>query len=245
MVSCNRRLGRKPAEFYNRSQPAKHEPREESGMGSKGTVLREYLRMAPVIPVVTIEDARLSIDLAHTLVHAGLPVIEVTLRTSAALDAINAIAKAVPAAVVAAGTVLTRNQIHDVADAGAKFIVTPGTPLKLAEHLHDSPIPVMPGCATVSEAMTLAEMGFDALKFFPAAIAGGPAWLKAVHGPLPHLTFCPTGGIDRTSARSYLSLPNVACVGGTWVTPADAMRKGDLAEIGRLASDAASLRAET
>lgn len=214
-------------------------------MGSEGRVLSKYLRLAPVIPVVTIEDARLSIDLAHTLVGAGLPVIEVTLRTSAALDAISAIAKAVPEAVVAAGTVLTRSQIREVADAGAKFIVTPGTPLKLAEALRESPIPVMPGCATVSEAMALAEMGFGALKFFPAAVSGGPAWLKAVHGPLPNLSFCPTGGIDRTSARSYLSLPNVACVGGTWVTPAEAMRKGDFAEIGRLAADAASLRAET
>ncbi|WP_414472077.1 bifunctional 4-hydroxy-2-oxoglutarate aldolase/2-dehydro-3-deoxy-phosphogluconate aldolase [Microvirga sp. M2] len=214
-------------------------------MGSEGSILRDYLRMAPVIPVVTIEDARFSIDLAHTLVRAGLPVIEVTLRTPAALDAISAIAKAVPEAVVAAGTVLAPSQIRDVVDAGAKFIVTPGTPLQLAENLREAPIPVMPGCATVSEAMTLAELGFNALKFFPAAVSGGPAWLKAVSGPLPNLSFCPTGGIDRASAGSYLALSNVACVGGTWVTPADAMRRGDLAEIGRLASDAASLRAQT
>ena len=214
-------------------------------MASESDILRNYLRLAPVIPVVTIEDARISIDLAQALVRAGLPVIEVTLRTSAALDAISAIAKAVPDAVVAAGTVLTRAQIREVADAGAKFIVTPGTSLKLAEDLQDASIPVMPGCATVSEAMTLAEMGFDYLKFFPAAVSGGPAWLKSVHGPLPNLMFCPTGGIDRTSAGSYLSLPNVACVGGTWVTPADAMKKGDLAQIERLAFDAAALRSQT
>jgi 2-dehydro-3-deoxyphosphogluconate aldolase/(4S)-4-hydroxy-2-oxoglutarate aldolase len=214
-------------------------------MASENSILRNYLRLAPVIPVVTIEDARISIDLAQTLVRAGLPVVEVTLRTSAALDAISAIAKAVPEAVVAAGTVLTRSQIREVVDAGAKFIVTPGTSLKLAEDLREASIPVMPGCATVSEAMTLAEMGFDSLKFFPAAASGGSAWLKSVHGPLPNLTFCPTGGIDRTSAASYLSLPNVACVGGTWVTPAEVMKKGDLAQIERLASDAASLRSQT
>lgn len=217
----------------------------ETGMASEGTVLRDYLRLAPVVPVVTIDDARISIDLAQALVRAGLPVVEVTLRTPAALDAISAIAKAVPEAVVAAGTVLTRSQIREVVDAGAKFIVTPGTPRKLAEDLSEATIPVMPGCSTVSEAMTLADMGFKYLKFFPAAVSGGAAWLKAIGGPLPHLVFCPTGGIDRASAGSYLALPNVACVGGTWVTPADAMKKGDIAQIERLASEAASLRAET
>lgn len=206
------------------------------------STLQSYLRLAPVIPVVTIDDARISIDLAQTLVGAGLPVVEVTLRTSAALDAISAIAKAVPEAVIAAGTVLAKSQIREVMDAGAKFIVTPGTPVKLAEALSEASIPVMPGCATVSEAMTLADLGFQHLKFFPAAASGGAAWLKSVHGPLPNLMFCPTGGIDRTSAGSYLSLPNVACVGGTWVTPAEAMRKGDMAQIGRLAAEAASLR---
>ncbi|WP_445504659.1 bifunctional 4-hydroxy-2-oxoglutarate aldolase/2-dehydro-3-deoxy-phosphogluconate aldolase [Microvirga sp. G4-2] len=212
---------------------------------SHSDVLRDQLRLAPVIPVVMVDDARISIDLAHTLVRAGLPVIEITLRTSAALDAISAIAKAVPEAVVAAGTVLERSQVREVVDAGAKFIVTPGTPMQLAEDLRAAPIPVMPGCATVSEAMTLAAMGFRYLKFFPAAASGGTAWLKSVHGPLPNLMFCPTGGIDRTSSPSYLSLPNVACVGGTWVTPAEAMKKGDLAAIERLAADAASLRAQT
>ncbi|MXQ12831.1 bifunctional 4-hydroxy-2-oxoglutarate aldolase/2-dehydro-3-deoxy-phosphogluconate aldolase [Microvirga makkahensis] len=214
-------------------------------MASEGTVLRDYLRLAPVIPVVTITDARISIDLAHALVRAGLPVIEVTLRTSAALDAISAIAKAVPEAVVAAGTVLAKSQIRETIDAGAKFIVTPGTPPKLAQALSEATVPVMPGCTTVSEAMALADMGFSHLKFFPAAVSGGVAWLKSVHGPLPNLLFCPTGGIDRASAASYLSLPNVACVGGTWITPADAMRSGDLAEIERLARDAASLRGQT
>jgi 2-dehydro-3-deoxyphosphogluconate aldolase/(4S)-4-hydroxy-2-oxoglutarate aldolase len=204
--------------------------------------LLDYIRLAPVIPVVTIDDPRLSIDLAHTLVEAGLPVIEITLRTPGALDAISAIAKAVPEAVLAAGTVLHPSQIQEVADAGAKFIVTPGTPLRLAERLSEAPIPVMPGCATVSEAMALFSLGFESLKFFPAAASGGAAWLKSVQGPLPKISFCPTGGIDLASAPSYLSLSNVPCVGGTWITPADALKAGDFAAIGRLASQAAALR---
>jgi 2-dehydro-3-deoxyphosphogluconate aldolase/(4S)-4-hydroxy-2-oxoglutarate aldolase len=212
-------------------------------MQTKTETLLAYARLAPVIPVVTIEDARRSIDLAETLVRAGLPVVEVTLRTPAALDAIAAIAKAVPEAVVAAGTVIDPRQIGEVADAGAKFIVTPGTPLRLAEALAEAPIPVMPGSATASEAMTLAALGFRALKFFPAAASGGAAWLKAIHGPLPHLTFCPTGGIDLANAPSYLALPNVACVGGTWVTPAKAIQNGDFAAVERLAREAARLRA--
>ncbi len=214
-------------------------------MSDKTTLLQSYIRQAPVVPVVTLDDARMSIDLAHTLVKAGLPVVEVTLRTPNALDVINAIAKAVPEAVVAAGTVLSPSQIREAIDAGAKFIVTPGTPLGLAEHLREASVPVMPGCSTVSEAMALSGLGFQVLKFFPAAASGGAAWLKSVRGPLPHLSFCPTGGIDRTNAGSYLSLPNVVCVGGTWVTPADALNRGDLSEIGRLASDAAALRPQT
>ena len=175
-------------------------------MPSKAETLLSYARLAPVIPVVTIEDARRSIDLAQTLVGAGLPVIEITLRTPAALDAIAAIAKAVPDAVVAAGTVVRPSQIREVVDAGAKLIVTPGTPLPLAEALAEATIPVMPGCATPSEAMSLAGLGFRALKFFPAAASGGVAWLKAVAGPLPDLIFCPTGGID-LKHRAHLSRP--------------------------------------
>jgi 2-dehydro-3-deoxyphosphogluconate aldolase / (4S)-4-hydroxy-2-oxoglutarate aldolase len=206
------------------------------------STLHGYVRLAPVIPVLTITDPRVSIDLAHALVQAGLPVIEVTLRTAGALDAINAIAKAVPDAVVAAGTVVEPSQIQEVVDAGAKFIVTPGTPLRLAERLREAAIPVMPGCSTVSEAMALQSLGFEFLKFFPAAASGGAAWLKSLQGPLPMLSFCPTGGIDLASAPSYLSLKNVPCVGGTWITPADALASGDFGRIGRLAAEAAALR---
>ena len=211
-------------------------------MPDKPSTLRDYLSRAPVIPVVTLDDTRRSIDLAQALVGAGLPMIEVTLRTPGALDAISAIAKAVPEAIVAAGTVIDPGQIAEVADAGAKFIVTPGTPLRLAERLREAPIPVMPGCSTVSEAMTLSDLGFEILKFFPAAASGGVAWLKSIHGPLPKLSFCPTGGVDLASAPSYLALPNVPCVGGTWMTPSDALKAGDFSRIGRLASEAASLR---
>lgn len=213
-------------------------------MSAHAPILLGYARLAPVIPVLTINDPRTSIDLAKALVQAGLPVIEVTLRTPGALDAINAIAKAVPDAVVAAGTVVEPSQIQEVADAGAKFIVTPGTPVRLAEHLREGPLPAMPGCSTVSEAMTLMSLGFEVLKFFPAAASGGAAWLKSLQGPLPKLSFCPTGGIDLASAPSYLSLANVPCVGGTWITPADALESGDFARIGRLAAEAAALRAK-
>jgi 2-dehydro-3-deoxyphosphogluconate aldolase/(4S)-4-hydroxy-2-oxoglutarate aldolase len=211
-------------------------------MNVKTDTILSYARLGPVIPVVTIEDARRSIDLAQALVAGGLPVVEITLRTEAALDAIAAIAKAVPEAVVAAGTVVDRSQIGEVIDAGAKMIVTPGTPVNLAEALAAAEIPVMPGCSTPGEAMTLAAMGFRALKFFPAAASGGAAWLKAVAGPLPHLTFCPTGGIDLASAPTYLALPNVPCVGGTWVAPAKAIADGDFAGIERLAREASTLR---
>ena len=159
-----------------------------------------------MIPVVTIDDPAQAVPLAETLVASGLPVVEVTLRTPKALDAIAAIARAVPEAIVAAGTVVRPAQIGEATRAGAAFIVTPGTPRALAEALAEAPIPVMPGCATVSEAMALAELGFTALKFFPAAASGGAAWLKGIAGPLPHLAFCPTGGIDAANASS-LSRP--------------------------------------
>jgi 2-dehydro-3-deoxyphosphogluconate aldolase/(4S)-4-hydroxy-2-oxoglutarate aldolase len=212
-------------------------------MATHAETLLAYARRAPVIPVVTIEDARHAIPLARTLVDAGLPVVEITLRTAAALDAIAAIAKAVPEAVVAAGTVVRAAQIREVADAGAKFIVTPGTPPRLADALADGPIPAMPGCATASEALALAERGFEVLKFFPAGPSGGPAWLKAIAGPLPQLMFCPTGGIDPGNAASYLALRNVACVGGSWMAPPDAIAAGEFARIGLLAREAAALRA--
>jgi 2-dehydro-3-deoxyphosphogluconate aldolase/(4S)-4-hydroxy-2-oxoglutarate aldolase len=211
-------------------------------MASKTDTILAFARLAPVIPVVTIEDARRSIDLAQALVRAGLPVIEVTLRTAAALDAIAAMAKAVPEAVIGAGTVTRASQIAEAADAGARFIVSPGTPHGLAEALAEAPIPVLPGSSTPSEAMALADLGFEVLKFFPAEASGGVAWLKAVAGPLPHLKFCPTGGLDPRNTPAYLALPNVICVGGAWMAPPKAIADGDFATIERLSREAAALR---
>ena len=211
-------------------------------MPSKTETILNYIRLAPVIPVVTIEDARRSIDLAQTLVRAGLPVVEVTLRTAAALDAIAAIAKAVPEAIVAAGTVVRASQIAEVMDAGAKLIVTPGTPPALADALASASIPAMPGCSSATEAMALADRGFEVLKFFPAEASGGAAWLKAIGGPLPHLKFCPTGGLSLKNAPDYLALPNVPCIGGTWMVPNQAVANGDFATIERLSREAAALR---
>lgn len=210
-------------------------------MTSRTDALRGYARRAPVIPVVTIEDPERAVPLAETLVAAGLPVVEVTLRTPAALDAIAAIARAVPGAVVAAGTVASAEDVRRVAEAGATFIVTPGTTPRLAEALANGPLPAMPGCATAAEAMALAEHGFAVLKFFPAAASGDVAWLRSVAGPLPRLSFCPTGGIDLAGAPAYLALANVVCVGGSWMVPAAAVASGDFATIGRLAREAAGL----
>lgn len=211
-------------------------------MRDKTEAVLAMARRAPVIPVVTIEDARGAVPLARALVEAGLPVVEVTLRSEAALDAIAAIAREVPDAVVAAGTVIASGQIAQAVDAGARFIVTPGTPGRLAEALATASIPVMPGCSTATEALTLADLGFEALKFFPAGASGGAAWLKSIHGPLPRLRFCPTGGIDAANAATYLALPNVVCVGGSWMAPAALVAAGDFAGIGRLAREAAALR---
>lgn len=203
--------------------------------------LLQAVSRAPVIPVVTIDDAGLAPDLASALLHEGLPVIEVTLRTPHALDAIRAIARQVPEAYVVAGTITTPSQIGEAIDAGAQALVTPGTSSRLAEALAGAPVPALPGCASVSEALTLMELGFDVLKLFPASVVGGPSFLKAIHGPLPSLRFCPTGGIDVRGARDYLACPNVVCVGGTWVTPKAALASRDLATIRDLARKAAAL----
>jgi 2-dehydro-3-deoxyphosphogluconate aldolase / (4S)-4-hydroxy-2-oxoglutarate aldolase len=197
-------------------------------------------RNAPVVPVVTIEHASDAVPLAKALVAGGLAAIEVTLRTNAALDAVTAITEQVPEAVVGLGTVLHAGSIVEFAvRAGVKFLVSPGTTRALAEAFADAPIPCLPGCATVSEAMMLADRGFQVLKFFPAEASGGIAWLKAVAAPLPDIRFCPSGGINRNNAAAYLALPNVAAVGGTWVAPQDAIAAGDFARITALAREAA------
>ena len=204
---------------------------------------RPLLAATPVIPVLTIERTADAVPLARALASGGLSVIEVTLRTAAALEAMRAIAQEVPDTVVGAGTVVREADIEAAVQAGARYLVTPGTPATLVAALTRAPVPVIPGCATVSEAMALAERGFDVLKFFPAEVAGGVAWLKSVAGPMPALRFCPTGGIDAGNAEAYLALPSVVSVGGSWVAPRDAVAGGDFARITALARAARALRA--
>jgi 2-dehydro-3-deoxyphosphogluconate aldolase/(4S)-4-hydroxy-2-oxoglutarate aldolase len=196
----------------------------------------------PVIPVLTIERTADAVPLARALAAGGLRVIEVTLRTKAAIDAIKAIAAEVPDCIVGVGTVTRAADIASAIAAGAKYLVSPGTPAELAAALADASVPVLPGCATVSEAMALSGRGFKVLKFFPAEASGGIAWLKSIAAPLPDIKFCPTGGIDGRNAAAYLACPNVLAVGGSWVAPKDALAAGDFARITKLASEAATLR---
>jgi 2-dehydro-3-deoxyphosphogluconate aldolase/(4S)-4-hydroxy-2-oxoglutarate aldolase len=196
---------------------------------------------APVIPVLTVADVADAVPLARALVAGGLPVLEVTLRTAAALDAIAVIAREVPEAIVGVGTVAEPADVTRAIDAGAKFLVTPGTPPALAEALARAAVPAIPGCATVSEAMALMGHGFRVLKFFPAEACGGVKWLQAVAAPLPEARFCPTGGIDMKNAGTYLAQPNVVAVGGSWVAPKDALASGDFDRVTALAHDAAGL----
>ncbi len=200
------------------------------------------LTRAPVIPVLTIERVADAVPLARALVAGGLPVLEVTLRTGAAVDAIAAITREVPDAVVGVGTVTKPDDLQTAIAIGAQYVVSPGTPLQLAEALGQVQVPAVPGCATVSEAMALAARGFKVLKFFPAEASGGTAWLEAVAAPLPGLHFCPTGGIDANNAGAYLVLSNVVAVGGSWVAPKDAITAGDFSRITALAREAAGLR---
>lgn len=209
---------------------------------SRNESLLAVLRLAPVVPVLTIDRLDQAVPLARALVAGGLRVLEITLRTDVALEAMEAIARAVPEAVVGAGTVLTASQVKEATSAGAAFLVSPGGTPRLAEAAAAGPVPLLPGVATAGEAMLMAEFGHHVLKFFPAEPAGGLSYIKSLAGPLPHLTFCPTGGIDATKAKSYLALPNVVCVGGSWVTPADALRNGDWETITRLSREACAMR---
>ncbi|GGY25155.1 bifunctional 4-hydroxy-2-oxoglutarate aldolase/2-dehydro-3-deoxy-phosphogluconate aldolase [Streptomyces xanthochromogenes] len=200
------------------------------------------LALAPVVPVVVIDDAADAVPLARALVAGGLPAIEVTLRTPAALDAIRAIAAEVPDAVVGAGTVISRAGVAKAVGAGARFLVSPGWTPALLDAMQGSGVPFLPGVSTASEVVALLEQGVREMKFFPAEAAGGTAYLKSLAGPLPQARFCPTGGISLASAPSYLALPNVGCVGGTWMLPPDALAAGDWARVENLAREAAALQ---
>ncbi|WP_330238592.1 bifunctional 4-hydroxy-2-oxoglutarate aldolase/2-dehydro-3-deoxy-phosphogluconate aldolase [Streptomyces sp. NBC_00525] len=201
------------------------------------------LDLAPVVPVVVLEDAADAVPLARALVAGGLPAIEVTLRTAAAPDAIRAIAAEVPDAVVGAGTVISARDVADTVAAGARFLVSPGWTESLLEAMKGSGLPFLPGVSTTSEVVALLERGVTEMKFFPAEAAGGTAYLKALSAPLPRARFCPTGGISPASAPAYLALPNVGCVGGSWMVPADAIAAGDWGRVERLAAEAAALGA--
>ena len=198
--------------------------------------------LAPVIPVLTIDRLADAVPLGRALVKGGLPVIEITLRTEAAMEAARQIASNVPGAVVGVGTVLTPAQMQQARNAGARFAVSPGCTATLAQAAFQAGMPYLPGIQTVSEAMELSDKGYRLFKFFPADAAGGVTWLKAVAAPLAGLRFCPTGGIGESTALNYLDLANVACVGGSWVAPKDAVAAQDWARIERLAAAASALK---
>lgn len=203
---------------------------------------QDLLALSPVVPVVVVDDVEHAVPLAQALLRGGIGVIELTLRTPAALEAIERVAAEVPEIVIGAGTVTAPEHAAAAAKAGAAFLVTPGSTDRVLGAAEDTGLPFLPGAATVSEAMRLAERGLTALKFFPAEAAGGADYLKSIGGPLPGLRFCPTGGITVDTAPRYLALPNVGCVGGSWLTPKDALVSGDYARIESLARAAAALR---
>ena len=203
--------------------------------------LLQILRAQPVIPVIKIDRVADAVPLARALARGGLPAIEITLRTPVALDAIRAAAAEVPEAIVGAGTILNAAQFEAAEEAGARFIVSPGTTGELIDIAATSDVPLLPGAITPSEIMAALEEGYSVLKFFPAEQAGGAAFLKSLSSPLAEVRFCPTGGIGPKNVGDYLSLPNVVCVGGSWVAPDAALAEGRWDDIERLAREAPAL----
>lgn len=202
----------------------------------------KIVQVAPVIPVMVVERLEDAVPLAQALYNGGLKVLEITLRTPVALDAIRAMVDALPDdAVIGAGTIVTPDDLKKAVDAGSTFLVSPGTTAELIEAAKASDVPLLPGIATPSEAMNLLAHGFTHMKFFPAESAGGVSMVKSIGGPLPQITFCPTGGINLAKAPEYLSLPNVACVGGTWMAPKGLIAEKRWDEIEKLAREAAQL----
>ncbi|MGJ7904916.1 bifunctional 4-hydroxy-2-oxoglutarate aldolase/2-dehydro-3-deoxy-phosphogluconate aldolase [Actinopolyspora sp. H202] len=201
----------------------------------------DILDISPVIPVVVLDDAAHAVPLAQALQRGGIRTIEVTLRTPVALEAIERINGEVEGITVGAGTITQPGQAKEAARAGAGYLVTPGTTDRLLDEVADTELPALPGVSTVSEALRLAERGMRALKFFPAEPAGGVPYLKSLSSPLPDLSFCPTGGVTPDNAGRYLALPNVRCVGGSWLAPKEALTKGDWGHIEALARQAVAL----
>lgn len=211
-------------------------------MTAKEASLRtcEICAMAPIMPVLVVDDAAHARPLAEALVAGGLPALEVTLRTAAALDVIREMAQ-VPGGVVGAGTLVTPADAEAAKEAGAQFGVSPGATDALLDACEQIGLPILPGAATASEAMRLLARGYGMLKFFPAEASGGAPALKAIGAPLPQISFCPTGGVSPANADSYLSLPNVVCAGGSWVAPKDLVQAGDWDAIRQLAAEASQL----
>ncbi|UXN59289.1 2-dehydro-3-deoxy-phosphogluconate aldolase [Phyllobacterium zundukense] len=210
-------------------------------MTQKTDLLLPVLKGQPVIPVILIQNLADAVPLARALAKGGLPAIEITLRTAAALDAIRAVANEVPEAIVGAGTILNARQYDEAVNAGSRFIVSPGATLQLIEAARDSKVPLLPGAITPGEIMALREEGYTMLKFFPAEQAGGAAFLKSLSSPLAGTLFCPTGGVSIANAKTYLNLPNVVCVGGSWVAPEELVKAGKWDEITKLAAEAVKL----
>lgn len=211
-------------------------------MEDKQKELARILGLAPVIPVLTIDEVDIAVPLARALVAGGLVVLEITLRTAAACASIQAVRRAIPDAVVGAGTILNPAQFADATAAGAQFAVSPGTTASLIQAAAGASIPLLGGAATASESMTLMEHGMIHQKFYPAEASGGAAAVAALAGPLPRIRYCPTGGIDAARAPAYLACPNVMAVGGSWVAPDDAVLARDWKRIEELAAAAAALR---
>ncbi|MDB6012881.1 MAG: 4-hydroxy-2-oxoglutarate aldolase/2-deydro-3-deoxyphosphogluconate aldolase [Gammaproteobacteria bacterium] len=211
-------------------------------MTTHSGAIEKFLRLSPVMPVVTFTDASVAADVARALVRGGIQVIEVTLRTPAALQAIENIARSVPEITVGAGTVCSFADLKASAEAGAAFAISPGATPTLLSAGTSGPIPYLPAVATASELMAAMAAGYRYFKFFPAGAAGGIPMLNALGGPFPDARFCPTGGITQESVKSYLDLPNVLCAGGSWLTPAEAMKKKDWSLIESLAARAAASR---
>ncbi|MEP9381266.1 bifunctional 4-hydroxy-2-oxoglutarate aldolase/2-dehydro-3-deoxy-phosphogluconate aldolase [Nocardioides sp. KR10-350] len=202
----------------------------------------ELVTISPVLPVVVVDALDQAVSTARALAAGGIPVVELTLRTPVALDAIRAISAEVPQVTIGAGTVTSRDTVKQAVEAGAQFLVSPGCTPTLLAAMRESGLPFLPGTATVSEAIAVLETGHRAMKFFPAEASGGAAYLSALPTVIPDAVFCPTGGVSAANASTYLALPNVSCVGGSWLTPKDALAAGDWERVADLAAAAAALR---
>ncbi|WP_120874229.1 bifunctional 4-hydroxy-2-oxoglutarate aldolase/2-dehydro-3-deoxy-phosphogluconate aldolase [Helicobacter pylori] len=202
----------------------------------------EVLQISPIVPVVVIENIKDAVPLAQSLVEGGIPIIEVTLRSSCALEAIELIAKNVPKMRVGAGTILNPTQLEQAQNRGAEFLISPGLTIKLLEHAKKKTMPLIPGVSSSSEVMQALELGYNALKFFPAEYCGGVKLLNAFNGPFKGVKFCPTGGISADNMRSYLNLENVLCVGGSWLTPKNLIQNKEWDKITEICKRALALR---